>query len=206
MTLKEVGGPVAALEFSTRGEGDDLVQEFRRLAWNSFNFSDIAVWTVQALTTFAFRLSGGRFTTSGAAGTQATLEVLEEDANLYDSFANTDAEYLLEVIKELYLGSFLAVGGNSGVTISVLCDRVSRCWSARSNDADGRESVGRSLDGLTLREASGFAMRLLAFLLNRIGLRSKLGAFSGSGIQAATTKKRLLNFFEEFAPPSTVNG
>lgn len=206
MTLKDVGGSAAAQEFSASGEGDDFVQEFRRLSWTSFNFNDEAAWSVQTLTNFAFRLSGGRFTTCGSAGAQATLKVLEEDENLYESLANTDADYLLDVIKELYLGSFLAVGGEGGVSISVLCDRVNRCWSSRSDDVDGRGSVARSLDGFTLREASGSAMRPLASLLNRLGLRSKLGAFAGSGVQAATTKKRLVNFFEEFAPPSTVNG
>lgn len=207
MALRSVGDSAAALAFAARGEGDELVDEFRELYWNSFKFEDAELWSDNVLTDFAFRLSGGRFVAAaGASSNRTTREVLAEDANLFESLTNCDREYVMDLIKEAYIGSLLSVGKEGGATISVLCDRASRCWSARTDDAEGRTSVGRGLDGLTLREVSGSSMRPLASLLHRLGLRSRLGPFTGSGIQAATTKKRLLNFFLEFAPPSTVNG
>lgn len=202
MALREIGDVDAARAFVSSGEGDDLIQDFQKFDWKSFNFADEEIWPQKSLSEFAFRLAGGRYTTTGRPGVVATLEVFEEDSNLYESFVNIDRQDLLELIKEAYCGSNLALG----VPIAVLCGRANRCWSARADEAEGRASVGKCMDGFTLREGSGSSMRPLASTLNRMGLRSKLGPFAGSGVQASTTKKRLLNFFQEFAPPTTVNG
>lgn len=204
MSLKDVGGAQEGLTFANNGIGPDLIQKFRKFSWSSFEFETSEVWASQQLTHFAFRLSGGQFVTSGDPA-QPNLEILEDDVSLYESLNTTDLEFLLEVIKDFYIESLLSVGVDNGATIPVLCERVNRCWSAFGEN-ERRDMVGRCLDGLTLREVSGTAMRPLASLLNKLGVRSKLGAFSGSGIQASTSKKRMLHFFRELAPPSTVNG
>lgn len=158
------------------------------------------------------QLSGGKFEAeegskgSASEAQRSTSPFLAKDETLYESFDSESDEELIELIKGYYLGPTLSVGTGGGCTLTTLIPRVCRFWDASSDVADGRAMVGGCLDGYTLMETSGSELRPLAVLLHRLGVSSRLGLFCGPGVQASTSKKRLLNLFYEFAPPSTVNG
>lgn len=205
MALKDVGDEAAAVAFSQSAVGDALLHAFRSHSWASFGFYNESVWTKELLVNFSFRLLGGEMTYA-SENESAARSVRPEDREVYDSLLPLELDDLVEMITDSYLGSSTVCGLEAGVTVPVLCSRVLRFWSVRANETDGRVRVGSCLDGFTIIGSAGAALKPLATTLTKIGLASRLGAFSGPGVQASTIKKRLLNFFNEFAPVTSVNG
>lgn len=206
MALKDVGDEAAALALPYSASGDALLDELRSYSWASFAFDNASIWTKERMVFFVFRLEGGEAGTPNESVLSALVEVRPEDRGLYDSLLPFERTDLVDMIREFYLGSSVIGGVEAGVTVPILCSRVLRFWSVRTDEAEGRVNVGKCLDGFTIIGSSGSALRPLATTLGKVGLRSRLGPFCGSGVQAATTKKRLLNFFDEFAPATSANG
>lgn len=199
-----------AQSFAETTASNSLVSSMQQYSWCSYDFGDKQVWPSSVLLRFLYRLAGGRFEIEerldGPEGQKSSSKELIKDDTLYESFDAENDEVLIAHIKTYYLGPTLSVGSAAGCTVAKLISRVCRFWYTSSDEADGRAKVGGCLDGFTFLESSGTSLRLLAVLLHRLGIASKLGPFCGSGVQAGTSKRRLLHFFYEHAQPSTVNG
>lgn len=210
MALKVFEKVTEAQSFVMRSSARELIGEFQKYAWSSFGFGDKGMWSSSLLLKFAYKLSGGSYSVkeqpAGPDSANIPESLVVSDETLFGSLEGESEAELLGLILSFYLGSTLSVGVSGGSSVSALCSRVSRFWDASANESDGRLAVGRCLDGFTLMESSGTLLRPLAVMLHRLGIRSRLGPFCGSGVQAATTKRRLVNYFKEFAPPSTTNG
>lgn len=210
MALKAFKTASEAQSFVTIMSTTGLVGEFQKYAWSSCGFSDKDTWSSALLLKFAYKLSGGRFVVkeglADSSGEKIPSSLTIKDEILHESLEGESYEDLLSLIRHFYLGSTLAVGSTGNSSVLSLCEKVSRFWDASVDDGAGRSAVGACLDGFILMENSGIDLRPLAVCLHRLGITSRLGVFCGSGVRATTTKRRLLNFFYEVSPPSTVNG